>query len=77
MQYQIMVSEEFWIYWTFHLLSYLDLHEWMVISLNFSVHFSKFPLFLSNEGGNKWIIYETSGFYGIFQISPKDLPKPS
>ena len=24
-------------------------------------HFN-FPLFLSNEGGNKWIIDETSGF---------------
>ena len=56
------------------MLSYLDLHEWMVISPTFSVHFSKFPLFLSNKEGNKWIIYETSGFHGIFQISPKDLP---
>ena len=42
----------------------------------FSVPFSKFPLFLSNEGGNRWIIDETSGFYGIFQIFPGDLPKP-
>ena len=43
-------------------------------------HFSAFlklSIFLSNEGGNKWIIDETSGFYGIFQIFPEDLPKPS
>ena len=36
-----------------------------------------FPLFLSHEGGNRWIIDETSGFYGIFQIFAEDLPKPS
>ena len=40
----------------------------------FSVHFSNFPLFLSYEGGNKWIIVD---FYGICKISPEDLPKPS
>ena len=43
--------------------------------LTFSVPFLKFPLFLSNEGGNKWIIDETSGFYGICKISPEDLPQ--
>ena len=78
-QYQISNHgvRKFWIYWTFHLLSYLDLHGWMVIFLPFSVHFLHFPLFLSNEGGNRWIIDETSGFYGICQIFPEDLPKPS
>ena len=45
----------------------------MVIYLPISVHFSNFPLFLSNEGGNKWIIVD---FYGICKISPEDLPKP-
>ena len=43
-------------------------------------HFCAFlevSIFLSNEGGNKWITDETSGFYGIFQIFPEDLPKPS
>ena len=30
--------------------------------LPLAVHFSNFPLFSSNEGGNKWIIDETSGF---------------
>ena len=35
----------------------------MVIQIN---------IFLSNKGGNK----EISGFYGIFQIFPEDLPKP-
>ena len=45
--------------------------------MDISVHFLNFPLFLSNEGGNKWIIDETSGFYGIYKISPEDLPKPS
>ena len=68
---------KFWIYWTFHLLSYLDLHRWTVNLLPFSVHFSDFPLFLSNKGGNKWIIDEISGFYGICQIFPEDLPKLS
>ena len=34
------------------------------------------PLFLSNDGGNRWTIGEISGFYGIFQIFPGDLPKP-
>ena len=48
----------------------------MDVSLTFSVPFSQFPLFLSNEGGNRWIIDETIGFYGIFQIFPEDLPKP-
>ena len=42
--------------------------------LTFSVPFSKFPLFLSNEGGNRWIIDETSGFYGIFQIFQRIYP---
>ena len=44
--------------------------------MDISVHFSNFPLFLPNEGGNKWIIDETSGFYGIFKIFLEDLPKP-
>ena len=44
--------------------------------MDISVPFSKFPLFISYEGGNRWIIDETSGFYGIFQIFPEDLPKP-
>ena len=36
---------------------------WMMVNLlPFAVHFSNFPLFLSNEGGSKWIIDETSGF---------------
>ena len=30
--------------------------------LPFAVHFSNFPLFSSNEGGNRWTIDETSGF---------------
>ena len=30
--------------------------------LPLAVHFSHFPLFSSNEGGNRWIIDETSGF---------------
>ena len=30
--------------------------------LPFAVHFSNFPLFSSNEGGNKWIVDKTSGF---------------
>ena len=34
----------------------LGLTWMMVIYLPISVHFSNFPLFLSNEGGNKWII---------------------
>ena len=38
--------------------------------------FLKFPLFLSNEGGNKWIIDKTSGYYGICKISQEDLPRP-
>ena len=42
--------------------------------LPFSVHFPNFPLFLSNEGGNKWVIVD---FYGICKISLEDLPKPS
>ena len=47
---------------------------WMtVIYLPISVHFLNFPLFLSNEGENKWIIVD---FYGIYKISPEDLPKP-
>ena len=54
----------------------LGLTWMMVIYLPISVHFSKFPLFLSNEGGNKWIIDKTSGFYGICKISSEDLPKP-
>ena len=54
----------------------LRLTQMTVIYLPISVHFSNFPLFLSNEGGNKWIIDETSGFYGICKISPEDLPKP-
>ena len=33
------------------------------------------PLFLSNEGRNRWTISEISGFYGIFQKFPGDLPK--
>ena len=47
---------------------------WMtVIYLPISVHFSNFPLSLSNKGGNKWIIVD---FYGICQISPEGIPKP-
>ena len=34
--------------------------------------FLKLSLFLSNEGGNKWIIMD---FYGICKISPEDLPR--
>ena len=30
--------------------------------LPFAVHFLHFPLFSSNEGGNRWITDETSGF---------------
>ena len=30
--------------------------------MNISVPFSKFPLFLSHNGGNRWIIGETSEF---------------
>ena len=40
----------------------LGLTWMMVIYLPISVHFSNFPLFLSHEGGNKWIIDETRGF---------------
>ena len=47
-----------------------------VISLPISVHFLNFPLFLSNKGGNKSIMDENSGFYGICKISLEDLPKP-
>ena len=32
------------------------------VLLPFSVHFSNFPLFLSNEGGNRWTIDKTVGF---------------
>ena len=32
------------------------------LQMDLSVHFSDFPLFLSNKGGNKWIIDETSDF---------------
>ena len=35
--------------------------------LTFSVPFLIFPLFLSNKGGNKWIIVD---LYGICKISP-------
>ena len=34
----------------------------MVNLLPFAVHFLNFPLFSSNEGGNRWISDETSGF---------------
>ena len=62
-------------------LSFAELLEltltWMmVISLPISVHFSNFPLFLSNEGGNKWNKWIIVDFYGICKISPEDLPKP-
>ena len=32
------------------------------LQMDLSVHFSNFPLFLSNKGGNKWIIDKTSAF---------------
>ena len=41
--------------------------------MDISVPFLNFPLFLSNKGGNKWIIVD---FYGISKISLEDLPKP-
>ena len=57
-----------WSIWEILIIS-LVCALWMDIS----VHFSNFPLFLSNEGGNKWIIVD---FYGICKKSPEDLPKP-
>ena len=36
----------------------------------------KISIISSNKGGNRWTIDEISGFYGIFQIFPGDLPKP-
>ena len=37
--------------------------------MDISVPFLTFPLFLSNEGGNKWIIDETSDLWNIPDIS--------
>ena len=84
-KYQIMVSE-FWIYWTFHLLSYLDLLGTFYFDL--CITDGRFLLFqcLSQNfhyffqtGGNRWTIVKNPLFwiYGIFQIFPEDLPKPS
>ena len=36
--------------------------------LTFSVPFSKFPLFLSNKGGNRWIIVENLLFQTLWNI---------
>ena len=43
---------------------------------NFVTNFHEISIISSNEGGNRWTIEENSGFYGIFQIFPEDLPKP-
>ena len=69
---------EFWIYWTLCLLTLWNYMEhFLTLDANFYCAIPRLSLFLSNKGRNKWIIDETSGFYGIFQIFPEDLPKPS
>ena len=69
-----MLAELLGLTWNIWEISIISLV--FALQMDISLHFSDFPLFLSNEGGNKWIIDETSGFYGICKISPEDLPKP-
>ena len=63
-------------------LSFAELTLWnyvehfLTLDTTFYCALPRLSLFLSTKGGNKWIIDETSGFYGIFQIFPEDLPKP-
>ena len=64
-------------------LSFAELSLWnyvehfLKLDTNFYCTIPRLMLFLSNKGGNKWTIDEIRGFYGIFQIFPEDLPKPS
>ena len=44
-----------------------NIWEISIISLVCALQMDISPLFLSNEGGNRWTI---DGFYGIFQIFP-------
>ena len=53
------------------------MEHFLTLDTNFYSTIPGLLLFLSNKGRNKWIIDETSGFYGIFKIFPEDLPKPT
>ena len=59
-----------------------NIWEILIISLiyghftNFATNFQEISIISSYKGWNRWAIDEISGFHGIFQIFPGDLPKP-